>query len=356
MSGVGELLAGLDRLLLWIIGVTLALFAVALGFTLLTLALRWRNDLRARARRGLEARWEPALMRVVVADGRPDEVHALVQPRQRLFFVEYLLRFAQRVRGRELEIVREIAAPYLPALREQLQSRHAERRARALQTLARLGPRAFAADIAASLDDPAPLVAMVAARGLASRETPEYAGPLVRSVQRFRHWNPAYLASLLTGMGVEAIPALRQAFVDGSLDPVARRVAADALHALDDIGAGDAAAEAVRIEQDEELVAASLRLLGRIGRPEHAAVARAALDSRSDLIRARAAHALGTLGGPQDLLRLRAAMDDEAPWVGLAAAEALLGGGGVALLQDAAAAPDGRAALLAHEMVARRLA
>ena len=327
-------LAAQDRLLAIIAIATAALLAIALAFALLTIALRLRSLRRASVRTRLEHTWEPLVLGALTGDVQQDAVRRSVSRSDSLFFVAYMLRFINRFVGEERAALRELARPYLPQVAAQLKSRSAESRARAVQTLVLVGMGEYDDEVVSALDDPSLTVAMVAARALASKEQTRFAPEILRRIHRFEHWNPLYLASLFSSMGSDVVPALRAIYQDPSADRLVRRVAADALHDLDDIGAAGTA-HAIALQGDDvELLASSLRLLARVGGPQHAPVARTALDHPNGLVRSRGAEALGELGGEEDLLRLRAAVDDASPWVALAAARALLRAGGRTMLEE----------------------
>ena len=115
-------------------------------------------------------------------------------------------------------------------------------------------------------------------------------------------------------------------------------VAADALRALNDLQAGDLAAQVLETHLDRDLAAACLRLLAEVGRPEHLEPVRRLCLSPDFVIRAQALRALGTLGSPEDLPLFGAGMEDETTWVALQAARGLLAVGGEHVLLGLAAA------------------
>lgn len=346
--------AELDLLLLGIAAAVFFLLGIAVFFAGVTVVLRVRNVHRARIRGRLEGIWEPLVLAALAGDISFDDVRRQVPQAHEGFFVGYLLRFINRFIGEERSLVRALARPYLPRVARQLAARRPEVRARAVQTLVLLGLEEYDEHVVAALDDRSITVAMVAARSLASRENTQFAPYILERLHRFRQWSPTYLASMLSSMGSAVVPALRQFLADPEGDPLVRRVAADALFDLDDIVSADHAATAATTSDDFELVAASLRLLARVGRPEHAPVARRALESPNALLRLRGAEALGTIGGAEDLLRLRAAVDDESGWVALAAARALAVAGGSALLESLVREPSHRG-VLAREVLGRAL-
>ena len=295
----------------------------AAGLALVALLLRLSNDRKARRWGRLEARWQPVALDVVVGLEPPQTIWALVGPRDGLHFVNYLLRFAKLVSGSERRIVDDLAAPYLPLVLPQLTYRTVERRARAVQTLSILGSRTYTAIILRALDDPSPLVAMVAARALARGGSPEFAAGIMSRMHRFDQWRPSFLASMLASMGPAVAPTLRSALADPVFHPKVRAVAADALRELHDYLAADSAARVLQETTDRTLLAATLNLMAHVGRAEHLPAIRRHVMAPEPIVRARAVAALGHVGAEEDLPFLIGAFHDESAWVALRAAEAL---------------------------------
>jgi HEAT repeat protein len=320
---------------LWILLVTIAaLVVLAFAFGAYTIYLRIRTDRRERRWRVLTAKWEEPILLAVEDPDQVQVLHDLVAPSERLHFVRFILEYSRRVRGEERQILRELAAPYLAPIADRLDSPFSEIRTRAVQTLGTLGLPRYAPRLIDALDDPSPLVAMVAAWSLCLEQNPEYAPAVLRHVERFQFWSRTFVASLLASLGPGAAPVLRTTLRDGRTPPWVRAATAEALRTLDDFDAGDAAAEVVAREHDPELVAAAMRLLTRVGRPEHAEIIRARCASPDYSLRASAIAALGVLGSGDDHPRLLGAMSDPSPWVAIQAARGLVAAGGTALLED----------------------
>ena len=333
-----------------------ALLVIALVFVAYTMLLRLRHERRDRRWRRLVARWQEPVLLTLSNPARVADVHDQIEPQDRLHFVRFALEYARRVRGEEREVLRTLALPYLGPLTERIYSRHSEIRTRAVQTLGTLGLPRYAAEVSAALDDPSPLVAMVAARSLAQPEYVEYAPAILKRLARFDGWSRSFLASMLASIGPEGAPALRATFVDPAEEPWVRAVAADTLLRLDDFSSAPLAAQVVEIEGNRELLAAALRLLQEVGRPEDVDVVRVRCASPDFVIRSHALSALGTLGGDEDVPSLLGAMADPSPWVAIHAARALLAAGAHALVEDLADSDHPRAGLarqiLAEEAVA----
>ena len=324
------------------------LVALAFVFAGYTVFLRFRNDRRERRWRVLSARWEEPLLSAVADPSQVAAMHELVFPHERLHFVHFVLEYTRRVRGPERQVLRDLALPYLEPIAQRLDSPLVETRTRAVQTLGTLGLPKYASEVIDALDDPSPLVAMVAAWSLCLEENPEYAPPVLRHLRRFDDWSRNFVASLLASLGSGAAPVFRTALRSPGEPPWVRAATAEALRALDDFDAGDAAAEVVAKEQDPELVAAALRLLTTVGRPEHAEIIRERCASPDYTVRASAIAALGVLGDADDHARLLGAMADPSPWVAIQAARGLVAAGGGMLLEDVRDSDHPRARLAAQ--------
>lgn len=332
----------------------LTLFAV--GFCLFAFYLRLRNERRERLWKRLEERWTDPLLEALADPDRLPALQDTVEDRYTAEFVDFLLRYFQRVRGEEREILKRAAAPHLDRVAKRATSRRVEIRARAIQILGALGLPRHGHRLLEALDDPSPLVAMVAARALAREREPRYVAPLLRRIPRFRSWRDSALASMLAGMGPAAAPHLREVLGDEARDPWVRAVAADALERLADLEAGDTAARVVEREAGRGLLAAALNLLAEVGRPEHLPAVRVRCASPDFVVRSRALRALGRLGLEEDAPRLRSALEDPSPWVALHAARGLGEVGGDEALREVAHSDHPRAAAARQVLVERGVA
>jgi len=322
-----------------VLGISIAISLILVFLLALsTVYLRLRNIRKAKRWQRLESEWEPIVLDFLVGERTPEAVRDQIKQKDSLYFLDFLLRFAQRLRGYETDAIAQLAEPYLPALVARTKAGDPPRRARAIRTLSLLGLESHPEAVLAALDDPSPLVAMIAARALARKEHPEYAEAILDKLHRFENWSRSYLASMLASIGPEVAPDLRKTLANPGKLPGVRAVAADALRALNDLQAGDQATRLLRTETDRDLVAATLRLLAEVGRSEHLEPVRRLCLSPDFVIRAQALRALGTLGGPEDQPLFGAGLEDETPWVALQAAQGLLAVGGEHLLLGLAAA------------------
>lgn len=337
MAALREILSNLvlqDRIFL-LLGITIAILLVLIVFfAFLTIALRLRNIRKAGLWQSLEARWEPLILDVMTGERSPDDTRQFVAAHEALYFVDYLLRFANRFRGREAAVITELARPYLPRLAARLDKADPSRRARAIRTLSILGREEYADVIVAALDDPSPLVAMIAARALASQDQPQHAAALLARLDRFDTWSFNYLVSMLSAMGPAVAPQLRRTLGDTQAPPQTRAVAAGALRELNDYESGQIAARVLETETERELLAAALRLVGDVGSPEFLGPIRRLARTDDPVVRGLALRALGRLGTDDDLLLLRQGMEDQSQWVALHAARGLRQAGGNHLLEE----------------------
>jgi HEAT repeat protein len=291
---------------------------------LATVALRARYERKAAERAVIEERWTPLLLDILSGELSPGTLAAELGPGELPYFTDFVGRFVRRLAGPEQERLIALAEPLLPELRRALRVRSPERRAVAVDTLGLLAPSAGSEELLAALDDPSPLVAMVAARALTRSGRVDHVDRLLSRLPRFQDWRPSYLSAMLTALGPAAVPALLRTFGDGTTPVRVRVVTADALSRLNAAVAADAAAALLAGPVDPELGAAALRLLGRVGHGVHLPVVREALRSEAEAMRLAAARALASLGDDREIPLLVRALDDPSRWVAEQAARGLL--------------------------------
>lgn len=322
------------------------LSALAVLFAALAIVLRIRHDRRLKRRERLEEKWEALLLDVLA--GR-EELHVLldsVARRDRVSYLDLLYRIGRHLQGDDLEVVRVAAEPYLDEIAGDLDERDTETRAKYLQMLGVLGFHDHHDVIRASLDDPSPMVAMVAARALMRRGRHEFAADVLRRLSRFEDWSEATLSSLLAVMGPGASPALRDVFASTDKPLWIRVTACRALEKLNDFEAADVAAGLVEGEPEPELLRAALDLLGQVGRDEHIPLVREYCMADDETVRISGIGALGRLSASTDTEALLLSIGDESPWVAMNAARSLKHLARTDLLRELAASGHQRAELL----------
>ena len=331
-----------DRVLVVLTAVSIGLAALSVAFAAAALALRALNTRKERRWTAMERDWERLLLDVIAGDVAIESMRARVRPEDERYFVDYLSRFASRLRGAERATIEQLAAPYLPSLTRQLRSRSAATRARAVRTLSLLGLRAYSASIVAALDDTSPIVAMTAARALCQRDDPHYAPAVLYRIERFLDWNPVFLATMLANVGADAVPYLTSIFANQGASPRARAVAGRALRLLHDATSTEVAARILRNPAVRDVTVEALRLIRQSGNQAHAAVVRPLTQDPDPTIRAQAIAALGTVGDASDRPALTAALEDDSVWVVTHASRALMESRGREVVEGLAHSPHRR--------------
>ncbi|MDP8242711.1 MAG: HEAT repeat domain-containing protein [Candidatus Hinthialibacter antarcticus] len=280
-----------DQVLLWIIASIGVLFTITLIFAALVVLLRLGNIRSAAKWKKLEAVWEPRVLNYLAEPNGPDELWSRVRKKNRLYFIHYLYRVAMRLSGEERRHLQGLAEPFIELVEINAKRGDSEQRARAVQTLSVLGRPQSLSILINALDDFSPLVAMLAARSLLKTYSADYLPAVLERLHRFEYWGTSFIASMLAGIGQEAVPTLRQCFSDATLPPRSRAVAADALSLLNDFASADETPGVLENEHDRDLLSATLRLVGRVGRPQHLGAIRRMCDVSDQVIRANAIRA-----------------------------------------------------------------
>jgi hypothetical protein len=343
--------AGPDQILLVLAVSVGVLLLMSMVFAGVVVAIHLWNDARTKRWRQLESTWSDPLLEVIDGDAPPSSIHALVSSRNTRYFVGFVLRFDRVLGIEEHEILRDVVRPYLPTLLPDVRRGSPERRARAVQTLARFGLPEYADTVVGALDDPSPFVAMIAARGLFHRKYPQHFAAVLSRLDRFSAWSRGYLVRMLAGGGGPAVPLLRDLMVDGGMDPGLRAAAADALRQLNDLQAVQRAADLLEGTPEREIAIACLRLLEHAGHGGHAALVRRYTEAHDTKVRSSALAALGSVGTDHDATLLRGHAGDASPWVARAAIRALFrlaGPVGLSGVSEAGA----MAGMLARQVVA----
>ena len=294
---------------------TIGIMLVTTGvLTMVAVLFRFQNYRTAERWGRLEAKWEPVLLEVLAGDRPSQDLASRVRKGEELYFVDFLYRYARRLRGPEAELLTILARPFLAPVVAGVRRGDTERRARAVQTLGVLDFDTHADAIREALKDPSPLVSMIAMRALARPEQAEHLDAMLACIHRFESWSPRFLSSTLATMGTSAAPSLRDTLADSALKTATRTLAADALRKLGDPDAADVAVAVLAEETDRDLHSSVLRLLRKVGRAEHLPAVRRQINSEDAVVRAQAVRTLGRLGQEADVASLREAVEDGSPW------------------------------------------
>lgn len=310
--------------LLWALSIyILLLLFVALVLVGFTLRLRRQNEQKAERWQSLEARWEPLLMAVMAQQAWPEDLHAAVKPHETFYFVDFLMRYAEKLTGAAYETLCQLAEPYLGGIAQRAHQGDTEQRARAILTLNALSPQTYQQVIVRGLDDAAPLVVMLTATALAEQHQATYLSTILEKIARFDTWSQNYLVNLLVQLGREAPECLRDEVGNVQHPAWVRVVLLKALGELHDWQALPLAEQILALEPNRDLQAAALYLLGRLGHAEHAELVRQKVRSSDFVIRLHAVKALERLATSKDEALLSELVNDDSLWVARHAMEAL---------------------------------
>ncbi|MCF6237305.1 MAG: HEAT repeat domain-containing protein, partial [Candidatus Marinimicrobia bacterium] len=159
--------------------------------------LRIKNNLRASRLKKLESTWEKILITIVMSDEDDKPPAIKVSRHNQLFFVRYLHRFAERLQGHELKLVKALAQPYLARFAKGLKGGYPELRARNVNILGTFGFPQYIEAIKSALKDPSPIVTMSAARALVRPEYPQHCKVILPVLSMFDQWSMNFLSSML---------------------------------------------------------------------------------------------------------------------------------------------------------------
>jgi HEAT repeat protein len=339
-----------DRIFALLALTILGLFLTAILFSLLTVLLRANNTRKNRLRAGQEAKWDPVILEVLAGAQEPQSLTRFVNPGEELPFLDYLLHYFRRIRGEETTILKDLATPFLPLLAETMSQRGVERRARSVQTLGVLGMPEYVLVVRDTLDDPSPLVSIIAAQSLSEHGRLEFFPSILQQLHRYSDWHPAFLAGLLSDAGADAAPLLRTALGEGSRPGWERGIIAQALRNIRDLDSADVAAKVLDETDDPDLLVPCLRLVAELGEGRHRDALIPHLESLHFPVRSYALRALRTLRVSEDLPLFLRALEDESPWVAMEAARGMRDLGATAHLQALALSDEPRSALALQVM------
>jgi HEAT repeat protein len=330
-----------DWPLLLMAATILLLVLTLLTFLVAALLLRRHNERKADQWTGYEREWGSLLESAYTGEATSEDVRSAIDSGEHLFFVDFLYKQALRMHEPEKRaVLTRLAMPYLPLITARTRGGDAERRARAVKTLAELGGKHHVHTLIAALDDPSPLVSMSAARGLARAAGAGSVREIVSRLDRFSDWNSRFLRATLAQLGPGAATTLRDSVRNPALSPRVRGVCLEALGELGDVEAAELAADTLWTEQDVDLRAASLRLLRRCGGPAQAEAVRPLCRHEDPVIRAQAVGTLARIGEERDMLVLEEALRDPSAWVALHAARGLKARGRRAVLERTSTSAD----------------
>jgi len=331
----------LQILILTVVFLFVLTIIIAIGVVL----LRMKNNQNSKRYSRLEKSWEGQIMEILSNDEGDDLPEIEIKRGDRDFFVQYLYRFASRLRGQELQIIKDLAAPHLPMIAAKLKRGYPELRARNINILATLGFPTYIDPIILTLQEDAPIVKMAAARILAHADFPEHIDLILPELSHFDEWSMNFLASMLSEMGPEIAPRLREELLNQDASVRVRIAAAEALRQIGDLAAPDTAVKVLEAGGDPELSATCLKILRDMGTPRHRPLLLGLVNSPEEIVRIHALSALGSVGMESDSSIMLKGLDDPSSWVALQAARALHQIKSTKLLEEIAASDHPRASI-----------
>lgn len=302
---------------------TAVLVGLVVLFALFTVGIRLRRNHLEGRRKQMLKRWQPLLLEIINGDLPANVLHKEVQKGEKREFLEFIYCYARLLRGQCLERIRTAAVPYLDELHTVYGKKTPEHRARYVQIVGLMGEDRHVYRLVNALDDPSPLVAMMATRVLIRRSKAVYAEKILQRLHRFEDWSIDALAGLIASMGGGVSGLLRQVLADADQPVQVRTVAALALQTLNDAKAADLAACLLEQAAEQPLLRALLQLIGQVGKPRHLPQVQPFVMAASDAVRIRAVQALGQLSQKEQVEHLEEAVSDTSPWVARQAAQGL---------------------------------
>lgn len=324
-----EQYAGFDRasfehrLLVALSDSVMILLALALAFALLALWLRWQHNRHERLWHDLHALWDADILNVLSGDMKPVEFRKLIKPEHELNFVRFLSHYGWRLRGSDLDVLKELVQHYMPHVARQLQHKDAGVRAWAVNVISLFGMPDYEFEVFKALEDDSAIVVMFAGSTLLAQKRAHYITPVLEHLQRFEKWNVNSVASLLSGMGPDAVPILENIYLNPNRGKRMRVVAALALANFADYAVANAAAAQLPGMTDVDLAAATLRLLASVGQPQHLPFVKELCTAPAEVLRINAMRTLRALCTQDERDFLMRMLDDPSPWVARQAIGAL---------------------------------
>jgi HEAT repeat protein len=310
-------------LLLFLSDSVLSLLVLTVAFAMIALGLRMQHIRHERLWRGLHRLWDEDILNVLSGDMHPNDFRKLIKPEHELNFVRFLAPYGWRLRGSDLGVLKTLVQHYMPHVAKQLHHKDPGVRAWAVNVISLFGMPEYEFEIFKAIEDKAAVVVMFAASTLLAQKRVHYITPVLDHVQRFDRWNINALASLLSAMGPEAIPVLEKIYLNPNREKRTRVVAALALANFGDYAVADEAARQLAGAQDIDFTVATLKLLGKVGSPQHRQAVKDLCVAPSEVLRINAIRTFRSICTAEDRDFLLEALNDPSPWVARQAVGAL---------------------------------
>ncbi|MFT5351521.1 MAG: hypothetical protein ACI9MF_002344 [Gammaproteobacteria bacterium] len=303
-------------------------------FILFVLFKRLENNRHDHHWQSLHRLWDEDILNALCGDISPAEFQKKVQSGQELDCVRFLMNYASRLRGSDLEMLSQIAKPYLPMVLKKIQHKDVGVRVWVISVVDQFGMPDYEKEVIKALDDKEVVVSVFAANCLLSHNCTHLINTVLMQFSRYGNWNLTGLTTVLAKIGQDVLPVLENIFVDPDWDMKTRVVCTGVMLRLNHYAIADTAMQILKTEQANELTVAILRLLAGIGHQEHCQPVRQLCHNSKELVRVEAMRCLRAIGSKDDIPVFVRGVDDSSPWVALQAAGALFDIGAVGVLKD----------------------
>ncbi len=337
----------LHVLLVYVLAGIIAVVLFALVLVVQTMLLRLRHGRRAEHYAALEAVWKPAILATIT--GRSPGSLGMKDAETLNRFLIFLRQYQQRVRGAARQRLARLGSQFVGRLLPLLEHERPDYRAQAVRFIGEYGGVEAEPAIARCLNDPVPVVSIMAMQALAPSVESRHVQLVLDQLDRFENWSTSYLVSICTEIHPRNTPRMRALMADLGRTPHARIVAAETLREMNDtrsVAVAIRLLESGRADIDSELAASLLRLVAKFGTAQSRGVILDYLGHESPFVRIHAIGVLASLGNVDDLTSLVLALDDPSPWVVMRAARGLVQMGRKDLLEARAASSRGGTELL----------
>jgi hypothetical protein len=343
----------------WIVWALFLVGGTAFLLALAAFAIWFVGNQRQRKLEERQGRWEPLLLDYLCLENEADsakivsDLSALLRPRDRQDFGEFVTEYLEKLRGLDAErlcqLLRELG--YVERATQQLRSRNQWTRASAARLLGELNATSSIDQLAEALRDRSHAVSYSAALALL-RIGSEKCRVLVAGALGVREdWSMGQIKELVSDGGTALAEHLHQILKHQILEESRIEILVEIMGILRHIPAGEILLELLRAKPSRELRISLFRSLGRLGVPEAVPFALEGLGDPDWVVRSQSALALGRIGDVGAVLGLARALHDSSYWVRYNAAIALreLGTAGRSVLERTAAT-EGPVAILAQEI------
>ena len=243
-----------------------------------------------------EEKWENPILETLAGSISEEKMLKLVEQGEELYWIDFLVKYAKRLKGSELIIIRSLASPYLDIIKKRADIlSDPEYQARALRTLSQLGDEKYLDMLLDGLKSNSPLVVMIASRELALKGHPEHGKEIVNSLENYIHWDHHFLSAMISNMGTSFLETLREKFLSQETSIELKTVIARSLIKLGDQNASASALELLKSETDLRLINSAIYIVENLGTVDDLEIIRPFIEHEQPSVRISALRAISGL-------------------------------------------------------------